>query len=238
MKRLSPWIYGYFVFMKILISFEESQAVTKEFRKLGLEAFSCDLQSCSGGHPEWHKQGDIFELFREIKDALKFIGLHPVCRYLTNAGVRWIASKKPILGYDWSDKYQIYINWERFAKMEEAALIFKNCLIKLKSVGCGYVENPIMHKYAMEIIRQKPSQIIQPYQFGHLEKKATCLWIEGLPKLKETNNVYDEMMKLPYRERAKVHYASPRNDRDKLRSKTYAGIAKAMAEQWNNYLKL
>jgi len=93
------------------------------------------------------------------------------------------------------------------------------------------IENTIPHKYAIESIG-KYTQIIQPYQFGHLEKKATCLWLYGLPKLKETNNVYDEMMKLPYSERAKVHCCAPGPERAKLRSKTYAGIAEAMAEQW------
>lgn len=86
----------------------------------------------------------------------------------------------------------------------------------------------------MEIIKVKPTQTIHPYQFGHLEKKATNLWIVGLPLLKETNNVFAEMMKLDYKDRAKIHYCSPGPKRALLRSKTYKGIAKAMAEQWHN----
>lgn len=147
-----------------IITCEESQAVTIEFRKLGHDFFSNDIQECSGGHPE--------------------------CTYLTNAGLRWIASKTERQGYDWSDKYEIFINWDRFNKMEQAALFFKSMLSIVKSVGCGYIENPVMRKYAMEIIGIQPTQIIQPWMFGHMETKATCLWLVGLPKLKETENVY------------------------------------------------
>lgn len=218
--------------MKILIACEESQAVTKEFRSLWNEAYSCDILPCSGGHPEWHYQEDIMHLMPRLFVSLDFLGFHPVCKYLANSGVRWLASRKPKNGYEWSEKYQIHINWDRYEKMKLASLFFKSALSYVKSVGCGYVENPILHKYAMEIIEEPHTQIIQPYQFGHLEKKATCLWIVGLPKLKETNNVFTEMMKLPYKDRAKIHYASPGEHRSKLRSKTYTGIAKAMAEQW------
>lgn len=112
-------------------------------------------------------------------------------------------------------------------------MFFKSLLSNVKSIGKGYIENPIMHKYAMELIGIKPDQIIQPYQFGHMESKATCLWLVGISKLQETNNVYDEMMKLEYKDRAKVHYCSPGPERSKIRSKTYSGIAKAMAEQWS-----
>lgn len=218
--------------MKVLIACEESQTVCKAFRERGHRAYSCDLQKCSGGHPEWHYREDVFHLLPNIFTSLYFLGFHPVCQFLANSGVRWIASKKPREGYEWSERYQIHINWERYKEMEKAALFFKSALSYVESVGRGYVENPIMHKYAMEIIGTEHTQIIQPYQFGHLEQKATCLWIVGLPQLKETNNVYDEMMKLKYKDRCKVHHTSPGPDRAKLRSKTYPGIAKAIAEQW------
>jgi hypothetical protein len=222
--------------MKTIIACEESQAVTKAFRNKGVDAYSNDIEECSGGHPEWHYQDDIMHLLPKIFININFLGAHPVCQFLANSGVRWLASRTKKEEFEWSDKYQIYINWERFGKMRLAALFFKSILSYVKSVGKGYVENPIMHKYAMEIIQEKPTQIIQPYQFGHMEKKATCLWVVGLPKLKETNNVYEEMMKLSYKDRAKVHYASPGPERAKLRSKTYLGIAEAIADQWSKCL--
>lgn len=221
-----------------IIACEESQAVTIAFRNLGHDFFSNDIQKCSGSHPEWHIRDDVFHVLCRsgVLIGLDFLGGHPECTYLTNAGVRWIASVTEREGYEWSEKYQIFINWDRFRKMEKAALFFKSLLSNAYSVGCGYIENPVMHKYAMEIIGVQPTQIIQPWMFGHMETKATCLWLVGLPRLKETENVYDEMMKLPYSERAKIHYCSPGPERSKIRSKTYSGIAKAMAEQWSEYI--
>jgi len=218
--------------MEGIIACEESQAVTKEFRGKGHRFFSCDLVDCSGGHPEWHYKDDIMHLLPRKFIGLDFLGAHPVCKYLTNSGVGWLVRRKPTPGFEWSEKYQIYMNWDRYEKMEMGAIFFNSMLSYVKSVGCGYVENPIMHKYAREIITEPYTQIVQPYEHGHMEKKATCLWLVGLPKLKESNNVYNEMMKLDYKDRAKIHYASPGPEREKLRSKTYSGIAKAMAEQW------
>lgn len=220
--------------MNALFACEESQALTIAFRNLGHEAYSCDLQECSGGHPEWHYKENVMHLLSTMWISLDFLGFHPDCTFLANSGVRWLTSKKSKDGFIWSDKYSIYMNPERYEKMRMGAIFFRSALSYVKCVGKGYVENPILHKYAMEIINEEPTQIIQPYQFGHKEKKATCLWIIGLPKLQETDNVYEEMMKLPYSERAKVHYASPGKDRAKLRSKTYKGIAEAMATQWSN----
>ena len=224
--------------MKVLIACEESQTVCKAFRERGHEAYSCDIQDCSGGHPEWHIKGDCFHVLHHPLriNSIDFLGFHPVCTFLTNSSVRWLTSKKQRNGYEWSDKYGIYVNKERFELMEDGAIFFKSALANVLRIGRGYLENPIMNKYAMEIIGERPTQIIQPYQFGHMEKKATCLWLVGLPKLKETNNVYDEMMKLPYRERAKVHNTPPSPERTKLRSKTFPGIARAMAEQWSDNL--
>lgn len=204
--------------MRVLIACEESQTVCKAFRERGHEAYSCDILPCSGGHPEWHIQGDVTNLFYPL-NQWDLIIAHPPCTYLSNSGVRWLYPKE---------------GNSRWEKMKEASDFFNMfCNYHAASLGKTKVciENPIQHKHAN---LPKHNQLIQPYQFGHLEKKATCLWLYGLPPLKHTNNVFEEMMLLPYAERAKIHYASPGPERAKLRSKTFPGIAKAMAEQWGN----
>lgn len=178
-----------------------------------------------------HLKMDCFDAIRQ-KSPLDFIGAHPPCTYLANSGVRWLTSKKPKDGYEWSDKYQIYINPVRWDLMVKGAEFFKSLLKEAQIAGKGYVENPVIHKYALEIIGERATQVIQPYQFGHMETKATCLWLVGVPKLQETNNVFKQMMELSYKERCKIHYASPGKDRAKIRSKSYWGIAEAMADQW------
>lgn len=193
--------------MKILVACEESQAVAIAFRNKGHEAYSCDIQDCSGGHPEWHIKDDVRNILNQKWDM---VIAHPVCKYLANSGVSWI-----------------YKDNTRMQKVKEAAeffMMFYNC-------NCEKIciENPIPHKYG-EL--PKYSQIIQPYMFGHMESKATCLWLKGLPKLKETNNVKSEMLLLPKNISQRLHYLPPGPEREKLRSKTYPGIAAAMAEQW------
>ena len=201
---------------KVLVACEESQAVTIAFRKLGIEAYSCDLQPCSGGHPEWHIQGDaIIEAYSGKYDMMI---AHPTCTYLTNSGVCWLWNKDGIR------------NEERWQKLKEGAEFFKALLdapIPLKAI-----ENPIPHKYALELIGRKYDQLVQPYMFGEPESKATCLWIEGLPSLKETNNVKHIWKELPKNQAQRLHYLPPGPERAKLRSKTYKGIAEAMATQW------
>jgi hypothetical protein len=216
--------------MKILVACEESQAVTIELRKLGHEAYSCDLEDCSGGHPEWHIKDDAIKtLYSQQWDL---VIAHPPCTYLTNAGVRWLASETPRLGYEWSDKFGIYINHNRYHDMVSGAMFFNEFVAYGMAGNKIAIENPVMHKYAKELIKIDQHQVIQPYMFGHTEKKATCLWLFGIDPLMETNNVYEQMMALPYAERAKIHYASPGKDRAKIRSKTYDGIARAIAYQW------
>ncbi len=217
-----------------LIGMEESQEVTKAFWEFGVHTFSCDLQPCSGGREDLHYQEDIVEFLNTHLDVLDFLGLHPVCRYLTNSGVRWLARTSPAAGFTWSRKYQMYIDRARYRKMEKAADFFIWCLEMVRRVGHGYVENPVMHSYATEIIKERYTQIIQPWMFGRMETKKTCLWLTGLPPLQETDNVYEEMMKLGYKDRAKCHYESPGPDREKNRSKTLPEVAKAMAAQWHN----
>jgi len=194
--------------MKILIACEESQAVTIELRKLGFEAYSCDLQECSGGHPEWHIQGDaVKEAYSGKYDMMIAF---PTCTYLANSGVQ-----------------HLHKDESRWKKLDEGAAFFKKLMDA--PIDIIALENPIPHKYAIERIGRKYDQIIQPWQFGHGETKATCLWLKGLPKLKPTNIVEgreQRIWKLP-----------PSPERAKLRSKTYPGIAKAMAEQWTNIRK-
>lgn len=217
--------------MKILVACEESQAVTIELRKLGHEAYSCDIQECSGGHPEWHIKGDVLPLlngyckFKTVDGNTHNIDCkwgmiigHPPCTFLTNSGVTWLYNK---------DKTK---NEERWIELDDGAKFFKAIL----ECDCDKIaiENPIPHKYAVERIGRKYDQIVQPWMFGHTERKATCFWLKGLPKLQETNNVKEEMLKLPKKDQQRLHYLPPSKDRAKLRSKTYSGIAKAIANQW------
>jgi hypothetical protein len=206
--------------MRVLLPCEESQAVCKEFRRLGHEAYSCDTEPCSGGHPEWHIQGDAMRpLWGGRWDV---VIAFPPCTYLANSGVKHMyEGGKKENGFD----------MDRVEKMEAGARFFNQFVLYGKTGGKIAIENPIQHKYARELIN-KYNQIIHPYMFGHMEQKSTCIWTFNLPLLKETDNVYEDMMKLSYPERAKVHYCPPGPDRQKIRSKTFHGIAKAMAEQW------
>jgi hypothetical protein len=195
--------------MKVLISCEYSGRVRDAFIAMGHDAMSCDLLPTDAAGP--HYQGDVFDL-----DLTQFDMMiaHPPCTYLTNAGVTWLHRDK-----------------ERWAMLDDGAAFFKRLLEAPIPRIC--IENPIMHKYAKERIGGvKQSQVIQPWMFGHMEQKATCLWLKGLPLLQPTNNVKEEMMKLPDNERQRLHYLPPSADRWKLRSTTYQGIANAMAEQW------
>ena len=220
--------------MKVLVACEESQRVTKEFRRLGHEAYSCDILACSGGFPEWHIMGDVIPLLsgdckfhthdgsaHEIRGPWDMVIAFPPCTYLTVTGNRWFNVSR------YGEKAI-----QRYKDREEAANFF------MQFVNCNSpkiaIENPIGH---MSTAFQKPTQIIQPYMFGDPARKATCLWLKGLPKLTPTNIVEPEI----------IHYKNgsgtdnpwhmetmklPPNERAKARSKTFPGIAKAMAEQW------
>ncbi len=181
--------------MRVLIACEESQEVTKAFRALGHEAYSCDLQDCSGGHPEWHIKDNVFNVIYQDWDLR--IGFPP-CDHLAVSGARWFEEKRK----DGRQQQGI----EFFFKMAEV---------------CNAIENPIG---IMSTHYRKPDQIIQPWQFGHGETKATCLWLKGLPLLKPTNIVEGR--------EGKIWRMTPGPNRAKDRSRTYEGIAKAMAEQW------
>ena len=208
--------------MKVLVACEESQAVCKAFRERGHEAYSCDIQECSGGHPEWHFQQDVLPLLKEEWDL---IIAHPPCTYLTVSGNAWFSVER------YGDKA---IQRER--EREAAADFF----MAFANADCPRIaiENPIGY---MSTHYRKPDQIIQPYQFGHPVSKSTCLWLKGLPKLKPTKIVRPE--RLPGGYSGSAYYVRDENGKilpwndprtAKERSKTYEGIAKAMAEQWGN----
>lgn len=195
--------------MRVLVACEYSGRVRDAFIKQGHDAMSCDLLPTDVEGP--HYQGSVTDI---IDDGWDLMVAHPPCTYLTNSGVSWL-HKDP----------------SRWGKLDEGAAFFKRLLdAPIKKIA---VENPIMHKYAKERIGGvKQSQIVQPWMFGHMEQKATCLWLKGLPLLKPTNIVREEMMALPDKERQRLHYLPPSADRWKKRSETFEGIANAMAAQW------
>ena len=184
--------------MKILVACEESQVVTKAFRKQGHEAYSCDLEPCSGGHPEWHIQGDVTPLLQQEWDMIMAF---PPCTHLAVSGARWFGEK---------------CKDGRQQKAIDFFMLFARTACEQVAI-----ENPIGIMSTRWI---KPTQIIQPWQFGHGEVKATCLWLKGLPKLLPTAIVKGRT--------ARIWNMPPGRDRTRLRSITYTGIAKAMAEQW------
>lgn len=193
--------------MRVLVACEESQAVTIAFRKRGHEAFSCDIQEYSGGHPEWHIQGDVLE---QLGKQWDMIIAHPPCTYLSNAGARFLYPKGKL-------------NKDRLNKGLNAKILF----LALLNANCKkiVVENPIPSTvYGLP----RYTQIIQPWMFGHPVSKRTCLWIKGLPELRPTKIVQcKESTKL-----AGNWFNKGGKDRQKNRAKTFQGIADAMAEQW------
>ncbi len=208
---------------KVLITHEESQTVMSSFLELGFDAYSCDLLPCSGGYPERHLQMDCFDAIELIKPD--FLGMHPECTRLTVAANKYY---KP----EYADRFP-NIHEERAEAVEH----FLKCAEYLKKIGCGYIENPIG---IMSRLYRKPNQIIQPYQFGHTERKSTCLWIEGLPNLKHTKIVEpDIIIHKSGRTDSRLHFETlklPKEQRRKARAKTFKGIAEAIATQWSEYI--
>ncbi len=224
--------------MKVLIACEESQRITIEMRKLGNECYSCDIDEPSGGHPEWHINQDVLPLlngncefttmdgvFHKIEGEWDLIIVHPPCTYLTVSGNRWFNVEK------YGDKAR-----ERMCLREEAYDFFMK-FVNAKCVRIA-IENPVGY---MNTHYRKPDQIIQPYQFGDPERKTTCLWLKNLPKLIPTDIVNPNItnsttghsgysswhMDMQYIGKSKKEHS-------KMRSKTFPGIAKAIAEQWDN----
>ena len=218
--------------MKVLVACEESQAVCKAFRELGHEAYSCDIIECSGGHPEWHIQEDVLPLLNghcafhtmdgkphALIQRWDMIIAFPPCTYLTNAGARHL----------WKGGV---LNEERYAKGLEGKKFFMEFL----DADCPRIaiENPTPSKiYELP----KHSQVIHPYQFGHPFTKRTQLWLKGLPPLQPTDLVEPERTWCPSGSYSGKHNDKHRGmftkDRARNRSKTFPGIAKAMAEQWS-----
>ena len=219
--------------MKVLVACEESQAVCKAFRERGHEAYSCDVQECSGGHPEWHIQCDVLPL---INGNCKFTtvggGMHtivgkwdlliafPPCTYLTNASA-----------------VRMRVNGEIQPKRYQKAMAAKKFFLQFYNADCPRIciENPVPMKL---VELPQYSQIIQPYEHVHPYSKRTCLWLKGLPQLRPTKI-------MPYHEpyvnggckdaHGNYRRFQGRNERDqKTRSKTFQGVADAMAEQWGN----
>lgn len=228
--------------MKILVACEESQAVTKELRALGHEAYSCDIEPCSGGHPEWHINSDVLIVLNPWNDgeltAISFCTMDdmvhivekwdmiiafPPCTYLTNTGNAWFNVEK------YGEKAI-----QRYRNRDNAI----NFFLQFAYADCDKIaiENPIG---CMSTVYRKPNQIIHPYMFGDAERKATCLWLKGLPELVPTDIV--EPLIIEYKNGKGTDspwhmntMSLPPKERAKMRSKTFPGIARAMATQWTS----
>jgi hypothetical protein len=226
--------------MNVLIACEESQEVCKAFRERGHRAFSCDIQECSGGHPEWHIQNDVLRVLNQVDHGNNYLPAiwfktmdgdfheiekwdliiaHPPCTYLSNAGARWL----------WAGHK---LNLERYAKGLDA----KEFFMKFYNADCQRIciENPIPSSaYNLP----ECTQFVQPYEYGHPYSKKTCLWLKGLPPLKPTEIIEDHKPFVSSGSYSKTHDpkykgTSRKGGSAKSRSKTFTGIAKAMAEQW------
>ena len=225
--------------MNVLIACEESQEVCKAFRERGHRAFSADLQECSGGHPEWHIQGDVLPLLNgncafctadththTQQGQWDLIIAHPPCTYLTVTGNAWFDVQK------YGDKAR-----QRYKDRYKAIVFFMH--FALADCDRIAIENPVC---IMGSAWRSADQIIQPWMFGHPTVKKTCLWLKNLPPLTptdivevDTSDVYEYVAKNGHikhdsRSRSRCRY----EDRSKHRSKTFHGIAEAMAEQWEN----
>ena len=209
--------------MRVLITHEESQAVMEAFLNAGHDAYSCDLLPASGKYPERHLRMDCFEAINLIKPD--FLGMHPECTRLTVSANKWY---KPEYAHRFPNIHE---------QRAEAVEHFLKCAKALEQIGCGYIENPIG---IMSRLYKKPTQIIQPYQFGHTERKSTCLWLVGLPKLKTTEIVEPEIHICKSGKTMSKKYmyqvSLPKEERRKARSKTFEGIAMAIATQWSEFL--
>ena len=218
--------------LKILIACEESQAVTIEFRKLGFDAYSCDLMDCSGGHSEWHIRGDVLEVIGRGWDVMIAF---PPCTHLAVSGAAWFEEKR------------------KDGRQQEGIDFFMAMInAPVKHIA---VENPVG---IMSSVYRKPDQVIQPYYFGDPYQKTTCLWFKNLPHLYHNDrpNLFDENVththkgefyewtdkKTGKKKKQPMWYAEAfmkydkAGETGKVRSKTFPGIAKAMAQQWGEYL--
>lgn len=189
--------------MRVLVACEYSAIVRDAFRRRGHDAWSCDFLDTEGD-PQWHIKGDTLEI---LNDGWDLMIAHPPCTFLCNSGVRWLHERP-----------------ERWIEMKEAAEFFK--LLLNADIPRIAIENPVMHKYAVKIIGRRQDFTVQPWQFGDNFKKRTCFWAKNLPPLKPTSDL-DGSTAI-----AECHLASPGENRWKDRSRTYPGLANAMADQW------
>jgi len=187
--------------MRVLIACEESQRVCQAFRNLGHEAYSCDILPTSGAHPEWHIQDDVL---KHLYDGWDMMIAFPPCTHLAVSGARWFKDK-------------------RCEQIDAVNFFIRLANAPIPKIA---IENPIG---IMSTKYRKPDQIIQPWQFGHGETKATCLWLKNLPKLVPTNIVDGR--------EARIHKMAPGPNRARDRARTYLGIARAMAEQWGGDIR-
>ena len=220
--------------MNVLVACEESQRVCTAFREKGHNAFSCDIVPCSGGHPEWHIKGDVLPLLNgrcefttmdgephNIEGKWDLIIAHPPCTLLTVTGNRWFNVER------YGEKAK-----QRVKDREEAVAFF----MAFANADCDNVviENPVG---VISTVWRKPDQIIQPYMFGDSAEKKTCLWLKGVEPLKPTNQVEPpERVRFESGKTMPKWYADawhlPKEERSRLRSQTFWGIARAMSEQW------
>lgn len=196
---------------RVLCACEESQAVTERLRMMGIEAYSCDLLPTSGKHPEWHIQADALQVAKLGWDA---VIAFPPCTHLAVSGARWFEEK-------------------RRDGRQQMGIGFFLAFTALDHVAHVAIENPVG---IMSGIYRRPDQIIQPWMFGEPETKATCLWLKGLPMLSPTRDVHEEMERRPPAEAHRIHSMPPSPQRSMMRSKTYPGVADAMAQTWGGYL--
>ena len=232
--------------LNVLIACEESQRVCNEFRRLGHNAYSCDILDCSGGHPEWHFKQDVLEVIKnkggtlqtgekvEIKGNWDLMIAHPPCTYLAVSGAKWFYHPDD---KDWPiEKRRPHPKFPNRAKDREDGIKF---FLALANADIKYIaiENPIG---IMSKKFRKPDQIVQPYFFGDHASKATCLWLKNLSKLKPTNMVdkgefikFGSGKSLPKWYSDALTKAKTPEERRTLRSNTFPGFAKAIAEQWS-----
>ncbi|MCU7558186.1 hypothetical protein ROU88_03090 [Macrococcus capreoli] len=231
--------------LNVLVACEESQTVCKEFRNLGHNAYSCDILKCSGGHPEWHFNQDVFSIIENrggllqsgeevFLDKWDIMIAHPPCTYLAVSGARWFYHPEdknlPV------EKRRPHPKFPNRAQDREDAVKFFMKLVNANIEKIA-IENPVG---TINTRYRKPDQIVQPYQFGDSASKSTCLWLKNLPKLEPTNIVgkgdfviLSSGKKLPKWYSDALSKSKSSEERRTLRSKTFPGFAKAIATQWS-----
>lgn len=235
--------------MNVLIACEESQTVCKAFRQLGFNAYSCDIVECSGGHPEWHFKQDVFDVIEHKGGVtqngdIQYVGhwdlmiAHPPCTFLSSSGAKW---------YYHPDDKDLPMEQRRphprFPHRKEDQMAAIAFFMGLYNADIPYIaiENPVG---VMSTHLRKPDQIVQPFMFGDQARKTTCLWLQYLPPLQATNIVsegesvvFSSGKKMPKWYHDALANAKTDAERRKLRSKTFDGIAQAMASQWGTYVQ-